>query len=232
MWPIPELESQIVSVFLTQDAVSCYWIEKTERGTSPLQLRAYKRYPLNNLELANLVLFNPTVIKKYISSFLHEHNLQNAFVAFIVEGPAVVERFVAMPTSTPHKSDFNIPKNASNAVWEYRYMYPNHNGQFVFYVCMVPRLLILQCQLLAIALQCNLITITTQTMALLSAYQNIFGIAFRRSQLAVDMMRHNNNIGDIITMDALRRMVSGLPVNILVKEGAAAAGLFSSERIE
>jgi hypothetical protein len=233
MWPIFAFANKFVAIFLAQDALSCYWIEKTDHGTAPLVLRAYKNYPLNNLELANLILFNPTVIKKHITSFLQEHNLEDAFVAFILDGPVIAEQFVAMPTSTPHRTDFSVAHSAS-VLWEYRYLYPNDDGQFVFYVYSVPRSLILQYKLLAIATQCNLITMTTQTMALLSAYQNVFGPAFRRSQLAVDMMRCNNNIAELVTADALRRMVSGTAA---IKEVdtllcAAAAGLFCSERIE
>ncbi len=246
MWPIPALEHKLVSVFLAQDALSCYWLEKTNNGTSPLVLRAYKRYPLDNLELANLILFNPTVIKKHITSFLQEHNLENAFIAFILHGPAVTEQFVAMPTSTPHRTDFGMANSARNLLWEYRYLYPNDDGQFVFYLYSVPRFLLLQYEMLAVAAQCNLITITTQTMALLSVYQHVFGTAFRRSQLAVDMMRCNNNIADLITADMLRRMInmsaldlSALPapstelrINSALAEVGAAAGLFCSERIE
>ena len=113
-------------------------------------------------------------------------------------------------------------------------MYPNDDGQFVFYVYSVPRSLVLQYQLLAIAAQCNLITMTTQTMALLSAYKNIFGTAFRRSQLAVDMMRCNNTIDDLIGIDTVNRMISGAG-HIVGDERlsvAAAAGLFCSERLE
>ena len=233
MWPIPALEHKLVSVDFSDQALVCSWIEKTNNGTAPLLLRAYKRFPLTNLELENLVLFNPTIIKKYMCSFLEEHNLADAFIAFIVHGPTIAEQFVAMPTSTPHYTDFGIGNNRS-LLWEYRYLYPNDHGQFVFYVYTVPRSLILQYQLLAIAAQCNLITMTTRTMALLSAYKNIFGIAFRHSQLAVDMMRCNNNIADLITADTLNRMVS-VTADKVVSERlycAAASGLFSSERID
>jgi hypothetical protein len=251
---MPAIAHKFVTIIFTEDSLSCCWLESSfakatkdtaEHGVAPLVLRAYKQYPLNNLELAHLTLFNPTVIKKHITSFLCEHNLQDAFVAFALHGPVVHEQFVTLPTSTPHYTDFNSAQNNRNVVYEYRYLYPHHNGQFVFYVYSVPRSVVLQYQLLAVAAQCNLITITTQTMALLSAYQHMFGSAFRRTQLAVDMMRCNNNIGDLITVDAIKRMVDmSLPAEALAKEGAVnvsqddylrcavAAGLFWSERLK
>ena len=234
MWPIPTLKHKLVSVIFSPDALVCSWIEKTNNGSSPLLLRAYKRYPLNNLELEHCTIFNPTIIKKYISSFLQQYDCADAFVTFVLRGPGVTEQFVAMPTSTPHRTDFGIASNSRSLLWEYRYVYSNDHGQFVFYVYSVPRSLVLQYQLLAIAAQCNLITMTTQTMALLSAYKNIFGTAFRRSQLAVDMMRCNNTIDDLIGIDTVNRMISGAG-HIVGDERlsvAAAAGLFCSERLE
>jgi hypothetical protein len=233
MWPISSLAHKFVAVFFTPDSLVCCSIEKTKNNAAPLAVRAYKQYSLNNLELTNLILFNPTIIKKHITSFLTEHNLQNAFVAFVLHGPAVTEKFVAIPTSTPHRTDFMM-QNSTHVMWEYRYVYPNDDGQFVFYVYSVPRSVLLQYKLLAIAAQCNVITMTTQTMALVSAYQHMFGSAFRRSQLAVDMMRYNNNIGDIITIDALRRMVDVSAVKLSKDDYLqcmAAAGLFYDERM-
>jgi len=235
MWPIPVLEHELVSISFFPDALVCSWIQKTKTGTAPLVLRAYQHYPLTNLELENLIPFNPTVIKKCIISFLREHGLQNAFVTFcLCNDSGVMEKFVAMPISTPHRSDFGIAQS-SNMLWEYRYLYPNDHGQYVFYVYSIPRSLILQYQLLAVAAQCNLITITTQTMALLDAYKTIFGVAFRRSQLAVDMMRYDNNVEQLISVDALRRMMS-IPAGINTIDErlpiAAACGLMCVERIE
>jgi hypothetical protein len=139
-----------------------------------------------------------------------------------------------MPTATPHRADFVIPKSA-HMMWEYRYMYPTDNGQFVFYAYSVPRSVLLQYKLLAIAAECNLITVTTQTMALLLAYQHMFGSAFRQSQLAIDMMRCNNNIGDLITVDTVRRMMDTSGVKLSKDDYlqcVAAAGLVCSERLE
>ena len=239
MWPIfplvHKLAHTFVSVSFTPEALVCCWIEKTKHGTAPLIVRAYKQYSLTNLELEQLIIFNPTIIKTYITSFLQTYKLSDAFVAFVVQGPLVKEQFVAMPTSTPHRTDFIVSEKTQNLLWEYRYVYPTDDGQFMFYVYSVPRFLLLQYELLAIAAQCNLIIMTTQTMGLLSVYQHLFGTAFRRSQLGVDMMRCNNKLGEIITIDALRRMVNISLLNTSEDDYlqcATAAGLFCSERLE
>ena len=233
MWPIPALDHDVVSVSFSSDSIACTWIQKIKNATAPLIIRAYKRYPLHNLELVQLKIFNPNLVQQYISSFLHEHNKTNAFIVFSVDGPGIVEEFITMPTSTPHRIDFAMPQS-SNLLWEYRYVYTNDHGQYIFYVYAVARSLVLQYELLAIALQCNLIGITTKNMALLCAYKNIFGVAFRRSQLAIDMMRSNNIIETVITDDTLRRMMS-IPSDIILAQERsyiiAACGLFCGEEL-
>lgn len=206
MWPIPTLQNEFVSISFSQNVIVCSWLQKTKNGTAPLVLRAYKRYSLNNLELHDFVIFNPTVIATYITSFLNEHNLRDAFVTFCVDC-SDAENFVKIPISTPRRADFGISE-APGIQWEYRYLYPHHDDQYVFYVYSVPRSLILQYELLAIKLQINLIAVTTQTVGLIDAYKNIFGKAFRKSQLAVDMIRNDNSVENLISVDSLRRMVS------------------------
>jgi hypothetical protein len=233
MWPIPVLEHELCVVTFSRNTMTCSWIQKIGNGRAPLVLRAYKRYQLDNNEIVHANLFNPTTIKYNITSFLYEHNQQNAFVAFGCDGFILDEQYTALPTSTPHRTDFGV-SSRNSIMWDYRYLYPNDHGQFVFYLYTMPRSLILQYQLLAIAAQCNLITITTTSMALLSAYQHIFGSAFRRSQLAIDMARHNNAINTLISADILKRIIQ-VPAAILLQDElpyiAAACGIFFEERI-
>jgi len=232
MWPIPVLDHQFVSIDFSPEALVCSWMEISQNKSAPLVLRAYKRFSLQNLELEKLILFNPTIIRHSISSFLQEHNLSNAFVSFALQGPFLGEQFIAMPTSTPHVADFGSVHKARSLLWEYRYLYSNDQGQCIFYVYTIPRFIVLQYELLAITTQCNLINVMPRTMALLSAYKNIFGAAFRRSQLGLDMVRCNNNIEQLITIDSLNRMVNfaGTCNKSERIHYAAASGLFYSTK--
>jgi hypothetical protein len=109
-------------------------------------------------------------------------------------------------------------------------MYPNDHGQFIFYLYSVPRALLLQYKLLAIAAHLNLITITTKRMALLNAYKHIFGAAFRRSQFGIDMIKHHNKIEELISTPILQRIVTIPPTISATDECvhlATAYGLFT-----
>lgn len=230
MWPIPTIERELITITCSPKNISCSWIQKTKAGY-PLQLRAYERHELHNLELENLTLFNPTHVKQLITNFLFRHNKQNAFVAITLQGPLVAERFVARASSSPKRCEFDV-QHSSNLLWDYRYMYPNEQGQFVFYLYSVPRSLLLQYQLLAITAGLNLISITTKRMALLNTYKTIFGSAFRRSQFGIDMMSHHNAIEKLISVDALKRVLFIPPTISLADEFshlATAYGLFTLE---
>ncbi|HLJ30930.1 MAG TPA: hypothetical protein VKU36_00700 [Candidatus Babeliales bacterium] len=234
MWPIPALEHKVVSILFFSNELVCCWIEKSAHN-SLLTVRAYKRYPLTNLELVGLVIFNPTILKKYITSFLREHNLNDAFIVFSLGGSSITEQFVALPTSTPHYRDFSHNPGTRSIIWQYRYLYPHEDGQCMFYTYAVPRILLLQYQLLAMSIHCNLIKITTHSASVLLAYEHLFGKAFRRSQLAVDMIRVHNNVDALISVDALHRMVKvDTDINVVQERPylAAAIGIWSGERIQ
>jgi hypothetical protein len=231
MWPIPALERELITISFSSKNLCCSWIQKTKRGSAPLVLRAYERHELHNLELEHLTLFNPTKIKYLITSFVSQHKKSNAFVAFSFHGSGITEKLIAHTTSTPQRADFGVP-HSSNVLWDYRYLYPNDNNQFIFYLYAIPRLLLLQYELLAIAAHLNVIAMTTQHMALLSAYKYMFGAAFRKSQLGIDMMHHHNNYEKLISPTILARMIT-IPPTIRIQDElthlATACGLFTAE---
>ncbi len=232
MWPIPTLERELCTISLSADSIACSWVQKINKGRAPLIVHAYQRHNFDAAEFERNVLFNPTIIKRQIVSFLNEYNKKNAFVAMSLDGVTVIERFVALSSSTAHAADFSFAQSSNN-VWGYRYLYPNDHGQFIFYVYSVPRSLIMQCQLIASAVPCNLITITTKTIALFHTYKYVFGEAFRTSQFAIDMIRHDNKLDNLIAVDVLKRIIQAHQVDIAQERSyiAQVCGLFCDERI-
>jgi len=131
MWPLPSLDKQFVAITIQPHYLSCSWIQRSHKK-APLLLRAYKRFSLQDLELEKLTLFNPTRIKKYITTFLTTHQLDNAFIAFSLSGPNIIEQFIPLHTASPTPDNFSVQKS-ENILWKYEYIYPRDH-QFVFYV--------------------------------------------------------------------------------------------------
>ncbi len=233
MWPLPPLDKQFVAITIQPHHLSCSWIQRSHKK-APLLLRAYKRFRLQNLELEKLTLFNPTSIKKYITTFLSTYQLHNAFIVFSLSGPNIIEQFIPLYTANPTPDNFFMQK-AENVLWEYEYVYPRDH-QFIFYVYSMPRAILLQYQLLSIAAHLNVIAIVPQRRVLLSLYKFLYDSAFRQAQLAVDMTRYHNMIEYLFTPDLLARIINISP-NIINRTEEmpyllTACGLFVSEGVK
>ncbi len=208
MWPFLPHKNNVVTILCNPQQIVCSWIQRSDKH-APLELKGYTRIPLEHFELERGVLFNPTSIKKYVTQFLHAHGLAKAYITIATSGPTIKQQLVTLPHASPTLDDFNVPSRRT-IQWQYQYLYPN-DSKFVFYVCGIPQELILQYKLLAIAAHLNIITLTTERMALFNLYQYIHGAAFRHAQLAVDMLQHNNMIEELFTADTLARLLYILP---------------------
>ncbi|MGB8366878.1 MAG: hypothetical protein WCD44_00815 [Candidatus Babeliales bacterium] len=230
MWPLPSLNKQFVAITMQPHYLTCSWIEQAQKK-APLVLRAYKRFNLQNLALEKLILFNPTYIKQCILLFLQTHQLKNAFIAFSLSGPTTIEQFVSLQTASPLPDQFSIQKIKNN-LWGYEYIYPRDH-QFVFYVYQIPHTTLLQFKLFSIAAHLNVIAIIPQRSTLLLLYKFIYGNAFRRAQLAIDMIRYHNMIEYLFSPDLLARIIdtSSCIQNIAIELPylLPACGLFISE---
>jgi len=205
MWGLPQYDNQLVTITFQPQVMTCSLITTSKRS-APLVLHAYKKITFQELELESLIVFNPTKIKQHIVNFLNSCNARNAFVACSLRGPKLFERFVSVTKAHPSMEDFEVSER-NHMLWDYRFAYPADNGLWVFYVTGMPRALLLQYQLLAITTPFNLLTITSERMALLNLYEYQHGNAFRRSQLAIDMLRHHNMIEYLFDRDTLSRIL-------------------------
>jgi hypothetical protein len=167
MWGLPRWNNQLVTITLQPQVMTCSLIGSSKQS-SLLTLHAYKKYTFQDLELEKLIVFNPTKINHVISNFLDSCNAQRAFVACALRGPQLFERFVAIANANPSLKDLALPEQTHHMLWDHRFIYPADNGLWVFYVTGIPRSMVLQYQLLAITMQLNLVSITSERMALLT----------------------------------------------------------------
>lgn len=230
MWPLPPLHDNVVTITFYPQQLCCSWIKQSGKR-APLSLQAYKRYPLDNLELEQLTVFNPTHIKQCITEFLQSNTIRHAFVAFGLSGPGMKETIATVSSASPQPDDFNL--RTTDLLWDFCYLYPKDHGQFAFYVYGIPRHVLFQYQLLAIATPLNLTKITPVRAALFHAYTFLYGNAFRQAQFAHDMQRVHNRIEYLFTPEKIRRIIE-VP-SMIDKEKELgyileACGLFISER--
>ena len=234
MWPLPSYKNELVTITICPQYLTCSWI-KSSNKQAPLQLCAYERFDLDHLELEKLIVFNPTAIKKHINTFTKKHRLHNAPIACALAGPQVSERLLTLNTLTPQPEQV-VTARSPHMRWEYRYLYPHDNGNFVFYRCGIPQPLLLQYKLLATRANLNLLTLTTERMALLTLYKYLYGSAFRQSQLAVHMMQRNNMIEQLFSPETLARILHVPDKNTTLQSKEllpllSSCGLFVSEGI-
>lgn len=215
--------------------LSCSWITQLPKQKT-FVLKVHKTFSLHNLQITPTTLANPHYIATCIKQFLKAYNLHDACVTIALTAPHITQQFVTLPHASPDPQEFNAT-NSKQALWDYHYLYPTDNNKHVFYTCSISQPLLLQYKLLATQAHINLVTITSQNNALLNVYRYFYGPAFRASQLAVDMIKYDNNIELFFNSEAVKRIIS-IPPSIHqssnnTQENLAiltSCGLFISER--
>lgn len=204
MWQKKAYQSNdIVSISFTADILACAWLRPSTKSLM-YELKAYKRVCLNRFEAAGGYIHNPTLLGQHISSFFEKHKLEGSYVSLGIQGTALHEGIIYLPTGNPDPCDIIVPKKQQH-VWMYRYLYPDENGHAAFYVCSISQSLLLQYKLLAFRQRLNLLSITTVSMAYVHAYAHAYGNAFRHSQLGQDLERHHHQFNAIVPGDIIRR---------------------------
>ena len=155
-------------------------------------------------------------------------------MVFGLSGPLCVEKLIPAPTATPTSSQLTISPSR-DWQWDYHYLYPLEQGQYLFYAAGIPKTVLFGYQLLALRNQLNLLKITPRTMSLYQLYKYLYGSSFRNSQLSVHMQQHNHAIEQFFTPDIIARMLHipsshGITARATLPVLAHACGLYVSER--
>jgi len=209
MWPMPPFNKKYVIIYFSPHHITCTWIESAGKKA---KLKAIKTETIQNLELEHLIIYNPSHINSIIQSFIKSHKLQNAYSLFCLSGPSLKEQFITSDTVKLNQKSLDTHDQQAqiswkHLVWDYSYLYPTQNGQFVFYVAGISRELIFQYQLLAMRNNLNLIALSPATTALLNLYQEYKGSDFRQGQLGIDLAYHNNDVTKIFNHKTLNNVI-------------------------
>lgn len=206
MWRFTRVSNERITFVINTDQLSCAWITRSNKQT-PLILRAYKKFPLTNFEITPTSIASPYAIASHIKQFLKNYNMLDAEVTLSIAQSHNTQHIATLSHANPQLNEFLI-QGQKHALWDYQYLYPTETNQHVFYVCSINQSLLLQYKLIAIQTNINLVAITTQYAALLTLYSYMYGAAFRRSQLALDMVKYNNKIEHLFNLEMVKRIIT------------------------
>jgi hypothetical protein len=149
---------KFVAVHLDDQKLTCVCLA----GKYPeVQIIGQQIFELNSKIVHDLVLYNPTIFKNYISDFSEQYNLGLAKWSFILDNPVIIENLNSVNHQlVEHKfSRININDSGVGN--------PDILGSNWFYTAHIPVGITWQYQLVFIKQRLNLMGITTHNGALL-----------------------------------------------------------------
>lgn len=221
MWPLPKIQEKKICLTLNDSHATIAWIETFGHKNI---LRAYDiiEWHASNKALAH-----------QLKLFISKHQLSHSFLSISLASPLIYETIIRLNSATPARQEI-ATDHLKKMLWDYRYLHTLDNGQSLFYVCGINRATVFAQQLLAHNAQLILTTVTSEYMALIHAYSRMFGSAFRRSQLAMDLIKHDYKIEKSICSDSVARLLMIDPaLAITIEEQKipllSSIGLFNQE---
>lgn len=184
------------------------------RNSQRIIIHRYGAMPLEHLELEQLILFNPTTIGNYISSWYRGIDKEIPLLMSL-SGPSIIEKLVPLPVTHPTIDQFAIP-HGPDWHWDFIYLYSIDTMHY-FYLTGIRRSILFQYQLLALHHQFPIKTVTSNAMALLSLYKHKTGSSYRASQLAEHLTRARS-IERLFMQDDLERIAALPSGTVIAKE--------------
>lgn len=195
MWPLPKIQYEQICIVLDACHATCGWI--TQSSKKQLTLKAYKIIAWEK---------STPILTKELNDFVQQYQLHNALLTCAVSNPLIHEQLIRVSTASPAAHELAHPL-LKKILWDYRYLHTLDDGQSLFYVCGISRPLLFSHHLLAQQTMLHLMNITSGYMALISAYARLFGTAFRRSQLAIDLLAHDYQLEKSMNVDSIARLL-------------------------
>jgi hypothetical protein len=196
MWPLPRNRNEHVAICIDASSIACAWITHSKKH--PFILNAYKRAPLESSSQIHII--------DHLSYFIRTHKLTHACASLSIASPLLYEQFVRLSKATATVNDFDL-QSLKKMMWDYRYLHMLDDGDHLFYVCGISRPKLFAQQLLAYKTGLHLLRVTSNYTAMIQAYRALNGAAFRKSQLALDMIQSNYRIYERISNDSICRLL-------------------------
>jgi hypothetical protein len=210
MWPFTKKTNNVVTIYLTPQQLSCCHMKQSSPGTTETRVHSYLNIPLTHLEFEHALLFNPTLLKQYITNFIATTGLKRPSVALALSGPHILEKIVHTHEAVASPEAFNIPDLASLS-WDASYLCPSQQGGFDFFVCGIQPEHLFSYQLFTQGTHLTITTLSTGQHALLQLYKHLHGSTFRQSQLSLDLKKHQYNPSALVDTATILRNLTIRP---------------------
>ncbi len=224
MWPLTKRNQEYITLSLSNHdlAIGCF---SPEHSKTP-KLKAFERHSLETYSFLNIAPF--------IKNFIKKNTAQNTPLIISLKSPLIYEQLQSFTTMSPRIADV-ASSNLKKLIWEYRYLLSMDNGQHLFYLAGITRHAIAHYYMIAQKVGAQLMGISSDYMALIQAYRQMYGAAFRQSQLGVDLTRSEYHLETVISDQTIGRLMT-IPQSISIdtiqekKTLLTFAGLYYQER--
>jgi hypothetical protein len=202
---IAKNEKQYITILFNEHSITCALISKNS-NSFPYTLLDYHTYSLSGYVHAPMQLFNISLMHDVLATFFNTSKKNQPPVLAGFANSLAFEHIVTHDKATPVIDEFKaiLPAHV-NA--DYYFLYPDHAGMFVFYLCALSQPMIFQTQLLVQKNDLCLMRAMPAQAALLKLYQKMYGPAFRSHQLAVDLKRAGNIINNLFFKETIFRLL-------------------------
>ena len=202
---------------------SCSCILLTNNGQRALlKLTAYATLPLTKYDYIDHHLSNLTKIVHFICTFVQEHALQRPYITWVIDEPYIEYARSVVPR-IGQQQEIVTSDAHHHTLLQHHYTYPAPDYGYVIDSYTVSQILLLQCHLIAKLTNTRLLHVSSCRAALLHAYKQYQGVAYRLVQLGIDLHRVNNNAADLFDSTLVRRLVEHNNSNLHQNSVALAA---------
>lgn len=191
MWPLPTLNHKHVHIILGPQAISCYYIAQHNQQLLPEMYEQYELPPITTS-----IIHNPTALKHAIFTFITTHHLQNSFCHIVLAAPLIQEQLLSNHNSYAELHDFIKPDSMVH--YTHTYIGPDEN-LFLFYLCGIPHILLLQLKLIFMQLPLHLQTISSPLHVQYECYKKIYGPNLNQTHLIQSIDKEKISIKNIFS---------------------------------
>lgn len=199
MWPLPAIKNEHIQVVLNQNNVSIYWIKPAISYPAKLQTYEQHEIPMSD----SVLMYNSTALRSYIRTFADNHNLNNAYISFILGADLIQEQIIKHSKSDPTPHELIGQKEKHKRYYD-RYIGP-YEDHYLFYICTAAHPLILQLQMLNMQLPLHVHHISPPLSVQITLYKHLYKDTFNQARLAQEVNQKNASIPSIFSLEFLRR---------------------------